>query len=312
MTGGGSPGLPPVSIVIPTIGRDKVLVETLTLLLGLRHGAEEILVVDQSPTHDEETLAALHGWHAQGRVRWIRRELPSIPAAMNDGLRQATSEVVLFVDDDVVPEAGLVEAHRRAHQAGGITAVVGMVLQPGEDPVGGPSSAPRGEGLWRDLDFCFRSSERADVWNVMAGNLSVRKADALACGGFDESFVGVAYRFETEFCRRLRRHGGRVVYEPEAVIHHLKAPTGGTRLRGNHLTSASPVHSVGDYYFAHVEGEGLARWRYIARRMGREVTTRFHARRPWWIPVKLLGEVRGLLLARKLYQNKLSEARSAA
>jgi len=140
----------------------------------------------------------------------------------------------------------------------------------------------------------------------------VRRGVALEIGGFDERFVGAAYRFETEFCRRLLRAGLTTRFDPRPSIDHLRAGTGGTRLRGSHLTSASPVHSVGDYYFAHVEGAGLARWRYIARRMGREVTTRFHARRPWWIPVKLLGEVRGLLLARKLHRKKLSEARSAA
>ena len=307
-----STDLPQVSIVIATLGREQVLVDTLTLLLGLRHPAEEILVVDQSPDHEAGTMAALQGWHAEGRIRWIRRDKPSIPAAMNDGLRQATSEVVLFVDDDVCPRGELVRAHAVVHAEGFRAAINGQVLQPGETEFDGPPSMGL-KGIEHDLDFRFNSTRAVDgIGSLIGCNLSVRRGVALEIGGFDERFVGAAYRFETEFCRRLLRAGLTTRFDPRPSIDHLRAGTGGTRLRGSHLTSASPVHSVGDYYFAHVEGAGLARWRYIARRMGREVTTRFHARRPWWIPVKLLGEVRGLLLARKLHRKKLSEARSAA
>lgn len=312
MKTGASSGLPSVSIVIATLGREKVLVETLTLLLGLRHGAEELLVVDQSPSHERETTAALQAWHSQGRIRWIRREKPSIPAAMNDGLRQARSEVVLFVDDDVRPRGELVRAHAEVHGEGPRAAVNGQVLQPGETAFDGPTSAGL-EGMQRDLDFRFNSTRAVDdIASLIGCNLSVRRAAALDVGGFDERFVGAAYRFETEFCRRLLRSGLATRFDPRPSIDHLRAGTGGTRHRGSHLTSASPAHAVGDYYFAHLEAMGMARWRYIARRMLREVATRFHARRPWWIPVKLVGEARGLLLARKLYREKLREARSAA
>ena len=31
----------------------------------------------------------------------------------------------------------------------------------------------------------------------------------------------------------------------------------------------------------------------------REVNTRFHLTRPWWIPVKMVGELHALLVARR-------------
>ena len=149
----------------------------------------------------------------------------------------------------------------------------------------------------RDLEFPFDSTGACSVSNVMAGNLSVKRDVALAAGGFDERFVAVAYRFETEFCRRLRRTGAEVRYDPRAVIHHLKAGSGGTRTWGHHLTSIRPAHSVGDYYFALRESRGVERWSYIARRLLRETTSRFHLSHPWWIPVKLVAELRGLRMA---------------
>ena len=80
----------------------------------------------------------------------------------------------------------------------------------------------------------------------------------------------------------------------------MRAPSGGTRTYGCHLRSGRPEHAVGDYYFALRNGRGLERVRYITGRLFREVRTRFHLRHPWWIPVKLVAEVRGLLWALRL------------
>jgi hypothetical protein len=44
----------------------------------------------------------------------------------------------------------------------------------------------------------------------------------------------------------------------------------------------------------------LPRAWYLLRRPLREVRTRFHLRHPWWIPVKLLGELRALVQALSL------------
>lgn len=295
---------PGVTVVVPTYGRERVLLETLQAVLDLREPPDEVIVVDQTACHEQQTERYLGRLAAEGRLQWVRLPRPSIPCAMNEGLRNAASELVLFLDDDVVPQPGLVAAHARAHADPDVVAVVGMVLQPGEQPAERAADALHQEGLRRDLSFSFRSPGRADVWNVMAGNLSVKKVRALACGGFDEGFVGVAYRFETEFCRRLRRQGGRVVYEPDAVIRHLKAPSGGTRTWGHYRTSSRPEHSVGDYYFALLEGRGAEVWSYAARRFLRETLSRFHRSHPWFIPPKALGELRGFLMARRLVRRR--------
>ena len=102
-------------------------------------------------------------------------------------------------------------------------AVAGQVLQPGESSGGrGPRTIPS-HGIRADLDFPFWSDQRAFVVNVMAGNLSVKRDKALAVGAFDENFEGVAYRFETEFARRLVRLGGQILFEPAASIRHLRS-----------------------------------------------------------------------------------------
>jgi GT2 family glycosyltransferase len=139
------------------------------------------------------------------------------------------------------------------------------------------------------------------VNNCMAGNLSVRRTTALAVGGMDENFVGVAYRFETEFCRRLGRSGCRVVFDGGASIRHLQAAHGGTRTHGVPMCSASPRHGVGDYYFALREGDRVAEvLSYFLLRMAKTLGSRFYLRHPWCLPVKLIGELRAMALAIRL------------
>lgn len=290
----------PVSVAIPSYGRDAVLTDTIAQLLEQEPAAAEILVVDQTPVHDAESESLLARWHEQGRIRWVRRKEPTQPGALNQALALAAQPFVLMLDDDIRIERGFIAAHHAAFESADVWMVVGQVLQPGETEATGYRHSPT-TGPMADLDFSFRSGKKARIRNGMSGNMMVRRDRALALGGFDENFLPpVSYRFDTEFCKRLVRAGGSIAFEPTARIHHLRAERGGTRSVGSHLISASPVHGVGDYYFALCQGWHPAVVAYILRRPWREVRTRFHLRHPWFIPVKLLGELRAFLLALRL------------
>jgi GT2 family glycosyltransferase len=283
-----------LTVAIPTYGRGALVCETVEALLALSPPPAEILIVDQTPSHPEAVRARLDEFQRSGAIRLLRLEKPSIPHAMNVALREAKFNRVLFLDDDIIPDANLIGAHLNAIDATHADAIVGQVLQPGEIVEHVPEAVLR-NGFVRDLEFCFRHDTATEVQNVMAGNLCVDRAKALAIGGFDEAFTAVAYRFETDFALRLIAAGGRIRYEPAASIRHLKIAGGGVRTWGDHRTSASPVHSAGDYRFArrHVP----AFWRYVAVRLRKNVATRFHLTHPWTIPAKMVGEIRGLLSA---------------
>ncbi len=287
-----------LTIAIPTYHRGAVLCDTIDMLLQLEPRAEEILIVDQTREHPSEVEARLRRWEADGAIRVVRLPEPSITHAMNTALREARTPFVLFLDDDVIPAKDLVQQHRAALAEAGVWAAVGQVLQPGEVPRHFEDDELR-RGPIRDLEFQFNHDQPCDVQNVMAGNLSVDRGRALQIGGFDENFVAVAYRFETDFALRLVAAGGRIRYQPAASIHHLKAPGGGVRTWGDHRTSSSPMHSVGDYYFARHHLRSF--WPYVARRLRKNIVTRYHLARPWTIPSKTLGELRGLRLALTLF-----------
>lgn len=304
--------LPAVSIVIPTYGRDSVLTETVAQLLSLTHRSEELLVVDQTQNHDDATLEQLSRWDENGEIRWIKLIKPSITGAMNRGLSEANAPLVLFLDDDIRPRSEIVRVHAEAHQRDPqLWATVGQVIQPWQQPV--DEQPPRVlNGLRLDEDFPFHSNRDSVVHNVMAGNLCVNRQRALSIGGFDENFQGAAYRFETEFARRVEQAGGSIHFLGGAGIDHLRVEKGGTRSSGSHLTSASPRHGVGDHYYALLHGGNW--WQansYCIRRIFREVRTRFHLTHPWWIPVKLVGEIRAYAQARRLAYAKRNQQGAA-
>jgi GT2 family glycosyltransferase len=276
-----------ISIVIPTYGREAVLVDTLRALLAQPARAAEIIVVDQTPQHEPQTIQALQRWKASGDVRHVCFSPPSIPRAMNLGLLAASRPYVLFLDDDIVPAPDMIAS--LAQVLGTLdprtVCVAGQVLQPGETVI------PRSS--WRNSWFPFNSAEPALIDDVMAGNLCVHRDSAIGIGGFDENFRGAALRFESEFARRVRASGATIEYRPEVSMRHLRAERGGTRAKGTQLTTWRPHHSVGKYYFAFLGGPWAA-LKAVLIHPPRSIRTRHHLTAPWWIPATLLAELLGM------------------
>jgi GT2 family glycosyltransferase len=282
-SGDGSVDVPPmrISVVIPTYQRERVLLETIDYLLELEPGPAEIVIVDQTRDHEPDTQLALAELETAGRICWIRLSQPSITHAMNVGLQKARSEIVLFLDDDIIPGADLISSHTRAHATRDCDIVAGQVLQPGETPVTDEQSTK---------GFSFRSNRGQFITELMGGNFSIKRELALALGGFDENFVHVAYRFEAEFAARARAADERIWFEPAASIHHLKSKSGGTRAYGDHLTTVKPSHAVGEYYYFLRGSQVRRRMLKVLARPLRAIRTRHHLSHPWWIPGTLFAE----------------------
>ena len=276
-----------VTVVIPTYRRESVLLDTLAYVLALSPAPDEIILIDQTETHEPGTAEALRSLSEAGKVNWQRLQEPSIPKAMNHGLTTATHEVVLFLYDDIRPSPDLIAAHAEARDRLGDVIVAGRVVQPWHAGVTFPA----------EEKFHFACIKAQWINEFMGGNFSIRRATAVALGGFDENFVRVAYRFESEFAFRFRASGRKIWYEPKASIDHLKASGGGTRAYGGLLTTMKPDHAVGVYYYCLRTGATVE----FLRRFFRAATTRFHLRHPWYIPVTMIGELRGIAWALRLW-----------
>lgn len=221
--------MPRLTIAIPTFGRDAVLVDTLREVLDRRDPAEmEVLVVDQTPEHDAAAAAALAAWEAAGAVRRVRLAPPSLTAARNVALREARGEVVLFLDDDIRVPPGLFREHLRLYADPSIAAVTGQVYNCLDWQHPPPLDDPR-----RGTRPHSSVEVEEDARNTSGGNHSVRRAVALAVGGYDERFVAAALAEDLDFSQRLLLAGHRIRYNPAAWIVHLGYPRGGCGITGN-------------------------------------------------------------------------------
>jgi glycosyltransferase involved in cell wall biosynthesis len=280
-----------LSVAIPTYRRESVLLDTLEYLLHLNPRAAEILVIDQTEQHEHATETYLKESALAGRIRWLRLDRPSITHAMNCALVEASQEIVLFIDDDIRPDSGLLTAHFAAHQMYPDTLIAGRVIQPWQE----------NQNFTIAHDFHFATLKPMWIEEFMGGNFSVDRHVALRLGGFDENFVRVAYRFEAEFAHRYVFSGRRIFFEPGACLHHLKTGKGGTRSFGDHLTTFKPDHAVGAYYYFLRTWMGWRSVKSFVARPLRAVATRHHLRHPWWIVATSISEFLGMCWAIVLF-----------
>ena len=277
-----------ISVAIPTFGREQVLVETIKALLLLNPPPSELIVVDQTHQHDEETDKQLAAWAEDEQISLVRLPRPSIIVAMNTALSFAKGDHILFVDDDIIPSTNLLKVYEEVIHAHPDALIAGRVLQPWHH--GEPEPEDKTPFMYNTL------MPRACTEFIGCNFLLPRRA-ALHLGGFDAAFVRVAYRYEAEFAYRWRQYGHAILYEPRALIHHLRAQRGGTRSYGLHLTTIRPDHAVGRYYYLLRTGNLFAALYASIQNIFKSILTRHHFQRPWWIPFTLVAEVRGFFWA---------------
>ncbi len=202
MAGVGSAATLSVSVVIPSIGRG-VLAELLGKVLA-QAPLEVIVVADAHPERVDEVLIGA-GLGADPRVRVIVGPGRGVALARQAGLDVATGDVVLWLDDDVVPGPELIDGHRRAHEAAPGRVVVGYM------PVTEQQQARRVAAVIyaRDYESTCEGLD-ADPSRVLlalwAGNVSMQRADGLRVPQWTATFSGYPLEDE-EFGFRCRRAG---------------------------------------------------------------------------------------------------------
>lgn len=228
---GASPEAPYVSVIIPTLHREEPLRAVLGYFLESEaYSPFEVIVVDQSDSHEPATIEYLVS--VGNRIRLVQVRKKGAANARNVGARMARGSLLLFVDDDDLPQPGFILGHIGAHQDPLIAAVCGAMLQPGsrlraetELSAEELASIQLRDGP-RDVDCVFEC-----FWGSTC-NLSVKAEWFEKVGGFyDDENAGVASGglHDALFGQTLRKQGGRILYSPQPVVVRGRAQTGGCR-----------------------------------------------------------------------------------
>ena len=135
-------------------------------------------------------------------------------AACNAGGALARGRVLLFLDDDMLLDAGAVSAHLLRHRAPGEVAVVGAapVLLRAAD---GYASRYVARRFARHLVKLSAQDHRLTVRDVYTGAFSVGRGTFLDLGGFDTRFVEYGNE-DGDLAGRLMAAGVEIVFAAEA------------------------------------------------------------------------------------------------
>jgi GT2 family glycosyltransferase len=163
------------------------------------------------------------------------KENVGLSRARNIGLRQANTDFVLLLDDDVYLES---DAVRRMRDALGREAAAAIcprvVYYPGKDTIQSDGAAIHFAGLLTPLhagESSGRPRELFAVDGLIGACMLVRRSALIDIGSFDEDYF--FYFEDLEFSYRWRARGHKILCEPRAIAFHDRGQgTSGLSFRG--------------------------------------------------------------------------------
>lgn len=202
-----------VSVIVCTRDRTESCELTVSRLLELASAASEIIVVDQS--RDDSTEEMVRNLAHGSCLRYLRSERRGLSAARNEGAAAAGGQLLLFTDDDCIPDAEWIDAWSDStafDDGAGIG--FGQVSCPPFDPAKGYTAG-------------FNTREGAHGFELfklgaghvgMGANMAVPKSVWSTLGGFDEG-LGAGTRFPASEDADLAYRAVKAGYP----IHHVGA-----------------------------------------------------------------------------------------
>lgn len=247
-----------VTAVLPTKNRAPLLVDTVRALLAQTVIPHEIIVVDQSASEEGRHMVhALVDAVPVGRrpalVYVWDTTINGAAAARNAGLDLARGDIVVFIDDDVVPAVDVVE--RLLHHYAACPAWSGLAPVITNYPL--PGLAQR---LYHVV-FCrgpFRDERQPVYWHwrdlrgavvpvrMFTGAMMSFRRAALGDLRYDARYRAASVGEDIDLCWALGARGGRLAIVTDAHIVHNKAPRPAAR------TEAAQIMSWAFVYDKHV------------------------------------------------------------
>jgi GT2 family glycosyltransferase len=261
---------PALSIVIPTYNRRASLLRTLAALAQqtVDPASFEALVVSDGAT--DGTLDACRALALPYPLRLFEQQNAGPAVARNLGVHEARAPLVLFLDDDVVPDPELIAEHLRLHAEQSGRVVIGPLLPP-------PDARLLPWVHWEEETLLkqYRALEEGH-WppsprQFYTGNASVAREAILEAGGFNPAFTRAE---DVELAYRLRDRGLGFAFAARARGWHYASRSFASWLR------IPGAYGRNDVIMGRDQGHGA-----ILRQLGGE----FHERHAWLRALVRLG-----------------------
>ena len=218
-----------VSLIIPTYNRQEIVFQTLQYIKQQSISGFEVVLVDQTESIDGNLK------YFKSRIfkyKYLRITEPGLPNARNVGAENAKGDILIFIDDDSIPENDLIQCYMNLFNGDGKDklCIGGRIIEKNTTMFKEKDSIVGGWITWYGKtlkNFDTDTSGKCE-W-AAGGNFGLTKNLFNETGGFDSNFLGTAIMEDGDFGYAIQKFGGEVYYYPEPVIEHLRIQTGGLR-----------------------------------------------------------------------------------
>ncbi len=206
----GPPVTPPVSVIVPAYNEKECIANTLKSLARSTHPIEIIVVDDGSTDGTSEIARSAADSLGMANVRVIRQENAGKPAALNNGVRSASHDIVVMMDGDTVFEADTVRQLVQPFADPEVGAVAGNAKVGNRDTV---------IGAWQHIEYVMGFNLDRRMYDLLRCMPTIpgaigafRREAVLEVGGMSEDTLAE----DTDITIAMHRAGRRVVYQEHA------------------------------------------------------------------------------------------------
>ena len=259
------------SVVICTRNRPEQLDSCVRAVLRQCYSPFNVLIIDNASKDSQSfEVAARHD------VRCILEPKVGCSSARNLGARESSADIVVYIDDDAMPEDGWLEGLCIEFRDPRVMGVAGRILPSAPHTEGARMCVAMGildggsERLVFDRDIP-QWFDRARTGIGGGANMAIRRSAFSVWRGF-EPCLGLGailkggdedYAFIT-----LIKSGYRIVYTPSAVVRH-PFPETGVELRRKHLETLAISAAFLAFLFAQEPDCRTAILKHLLRRLPR-------------------------------------------
>lgn len=215
---------PYISVCVCTFKRPHVLqtIRSVLAQVGIRHWTIEIVVVDDDPEWSAQPIVEAIAATAPHPVYYVRSGARNVAAARNACLDAARGIWIAFIDDDEIAEPDWLSRLVAAQLDHGADVVKGFVRA--VYPLGTPGWVKNADPYTRDYGPTGTKPKRLATGNV----LFLRDMAERHQLRFNTTF-GRSGGEDTDFFRRVRATGAKVVASRDAIVNEIVPETRTTK-----------------------------------------------------------------------------------
>lgn len=210
-----------LSCIIPTYNRRGAITKTLDALNKQNYDKKfEVIIVDDGSTDDTGYIIESYIKKQQYHniiLRYIRQKNRGPAAARNNGIKQANGNYILFLGDDMIPDAGFVKAHTDLLEIDEKICSLGIVKW---HPDARNKKLKFLQIAGIEIDYGNLPDPENCCFNYFCtANIALAR-HFLLDNMFDEDFPYPAME-DTELGYRLSQKGLKIVLNKNAIVQHL-------------------------------------------------------------------------------------------